>query len=125
MKHIYFLRPIGQRGPIKIGSSEVPVRRLQSYQIWSPVELELAAVLPAHHNTENFLHRHFLASWTHGEWFNWSPEIQGLIDHINDTDSLPEWVTPPTCPSEYRAFLEAYPRGKSKRFARNPARSAA
>lgn len=113
-KSVYFFRPVGEVGPIKIGSSGRPMDRLRSYQIWSPVLLELVASVQAHHNTETWLHRHFLATWRHGEWFDWSEELQSLIDHVLDHESLPDWVSPPTNPYEYRAFLEKYPRGKTK-----------
>jgi hypothetical protein len=117
-KNIYFLRPKGERGPIKIGSSAAPEQRLKTYQIWSPQLLELVAYCPAHHNTERWMHRHFLADWLHGEWFDWSETLQEAIDHVVVHGCLPDWVNPPTNPAEYRAFLEQYPRGKTKQSLR-------
>ena len=115
-KNIYFLKPVCAQGPIKIGSSVQPLRRLKSVQIWSPIRLEIAAFCQAHHNTERFLHRHFLGQHEHGEWFSWSPEIQSLIDFIGAHGDVPQWVkdATPTCPSEYRLFIEKYPKGKSR-----------
>lgn len=114
-KQVYFLRPVGERGPIKIGMSVLPRARLRAHQIWSPVLLEIAAMVPAHHNAENWLHRHFLADWIHGEWFKWSERLQEAIDCATANGALPDWVDPPTNPTEYKAFLATYPRGKTKR----------
>lgn len=119
-KLIYFLRPVGERGPFKIGSSVLPVNRLKAYQIWSPVMLELAAACVAHPRTEQFLHRHFLAAWLHGEWFKWTPEIQAVVDHIDEHGRVPDWVASatPTVWREYKAFEREYPRGKTKQSLR-------
>lgn len=116
LKHIYFLRPVGEQGPLKIGSSAAPVSRLRTYQIWSPVLLELAASCPAHRNTEQFLHRHFIDAWLHGEWFAWTPEIQSVVDHIVQHGRVPEWVEQdtPTMWREWKDFDKKYPRGKTK-----------
>lgn len=113
-RSIYFLRPVGQKGPIKIGSSQVPKRRLQGYQIWSPVLLEIAATCPAHRNTEVFLHRHFYPTHMHGEWFVWSDELQRLIDHVEAFGVVPEWVDAPTNPKEWKDMRAKYPRGLSR-----------
>lgn len=40
---VYFLRPVGEEGPVKIGVSEVPENRLRTYMVWSPMILEVAA----------------------------------------------------------------------------------
>lgn len=120
-RNIYFLRPVGERGPIKIGCSTMPQSRLRTYQIWSPVKLEIAAFAPAHRNTEMWLHRHFLDAWLHGEWFAWSDELQAVIDHAAQHGAMPDWVTPPTCPSEFRSFREQYPKGKTKETLREAA----
>lgn len=113
-KKIYFLRPTGEKGPIKIGSSVRPESRLITYQIWSPVILELVAFLPVHHTTETFLHRHFIKWWLHGEWFSWNEELQGLLDYIVRHGEMPDWVTPPTNWQEYQDFLQKYPIGKTR-----------
>lgn len=111
---VYFLRPVGQNGPIKIGSSENPLSRLNAYRTWSPIPLELVAHAKASCNTEMFLHRFFLDDWMHGEWFAWSVALQGLIDHVSHHDAWPDWVSPPTNPNEYRQFKERFPKGKGR-----------
>lgn len=113
-RNVYFLRPVGQQGPVKIGSSRMPMGRLKAVQIWSPLLLEMASFCPAHRNTEMFLHRHFLASHMHGEWFAWSEELQSLIDYVSNHSAMPDWVHAPENPKEFRAFIEKYPRGKTR-----------
>lgn len=119
-KHIYFLKPADARGPVKIGLSTQPVSRLKSYQIWSPVMLEMAAACEAHPNTEQFLHRRFIASWLHGEWFEWSKDLQAIIDYVNEHGRVPDWVEreTPVGWRAYRAFERQYPRGKTKQALR-------
>lgn len=116
---VYFLRPAGEQGPIKIGSSREPASRLRTYQIWSPVMLEIVTTCAAHPNTERFLHRHFIADYMHGEWFRWSAGLQAVMDHITSHGSLPDWVIEGTPNNwrEFRRFIEKYPKGKSRRAA--------
>lgn len=119
MTQVYFLKPADADGPIKIGSSTTPLSRLRTYQIWSPVVLELVTSCAAHRNTERFLHRHFLADYLHGEWFHMSPELADLIAHIIKHQAMPEWVCEgtPTNPREFGQFIAKYPQGKPRRIA--------
>ncbi len=89
MKRVYFLRPIGQLGPIKIGCSVQPELRLDSLTIWSPVRLELICSVPGGHSDERTLHAMFDKHRVHGEWFGASKELLGLIDHCAATGELP------------------------------------
>src|SRR3546814_12747101 len=41
MKRVYFIRPIGQAGPVKIGCSVGPNKRRPELETWSPVPLEI------------------------------------------------------------------------------------
>lgn len=91
--YVYFLRPVGAEGPVKIGQSRYPTVRLHTFSSWSPVELEIAAHTPGGRGLEARLHATFATSRTHGEWFSASPELSDLIDQIQrgtfDADSLP------------------------------------
>lgn len=40
---VYFIRPVGMDGPVKIGGSGVPKNRLNNLMTWSPFPLEVAA----------------------------------------------------------------------------------
>lgn len=59
-KSIYFIRPVGQRGPIKIGCSYLPLDRLRGLCQWSPLPLEVVATCDGqHHGVERRLHLMF------------------------------------------------------------------
>lgn len=89
-KRVYFLRPIGQLGPVKIGCSVFPEGRLDSFTIWSPVKLELITSVPGTHADEKALHGMFREHHLHGEWFGASKELLALIDRCAATGALPE-----------------------------------
>lgn len=56
-------------GPIKIGISRDPVRRVAALSNGSPERLEILFVRPANEEIERRLHRMFAAGRLHGEWF--------------------------------------------------------
>ncbi len=72
---VYFIKPIGLPGPIKIGCSCVPQDRLMTLAIWSPFPLELLATTPGSYTLEHRLHRRFAKDHTHGEWFREGPDL--------------------------------------------------
>lgn len=77
MKRIYFMKPVGMDGPIKIGCSKWPDHRILNISAWSPVPLEMMAVAEGNHTLERHLHRQFQRS--HREWFH---PTQDLLDGI-------------------------------------------
>lgn len=91
---IYFLRPIGMRGPIKIGYSTWPPGRLHDYMKWSPFPLEIVATIRGGHQDELRFHTLFAAHHSHNEWFHASPELERVIAEIQagtfDRACLPE-----------------------------------
>jgi hypothetical protein len=82
--YVYFLRPVGTDGPIKIGVSRDPAGRLRDYMKWSPVPLEIAAKIEATFKAERQFHALFYQHHSHHEWFSAAPEITATIDTIND-----------------------------------------
>jgi transposase-like protein len=88
-KRVYFLRPIGQLGPVKIGCSKFPESRLDTFTIWSPQRLELVCSVPGTHKDERTLHAMFAKHRVHGEWFGASKELLALIDHCQTVGALP------------------------------------
>lgn len=90
MKRVYFMRPVGQIGPIKIGCSKLPELRLDTMTIWSPVQLEIVVSVPGTHPQETALHGMFRKHHLHGEWFGASKELLALIDHCVERGELPE-----------------------------------
>lgn len=78
---VYFIQQ-GKGGPIKIGISTNPHKRLVALQIGSPVQLKLLAVMNTNHpGTEHLLHRRFSHLRMAGEWFE--PE-QELLEYISE-----------------------------------------
>lgn len=88
-KHVYFLRPVGQIGPIKIGCSKLPALRLETLTVWSPVRLELICSVPGSHKDEHTLHGMFRNHHVHGEWFGASKELLALIGYCEEHGELP------------------------------------
>ena len=95
---VYFVRPVGQLGPVKIGCSVYPKARLQQLAHWSPFELEVVAEMDGDRSIEARLHRKFLDSQNRLEWFNWTPELETVIEQVKagtfKVDSLPRYAGP-------------------------------
>lgn len=79
---VYFVRPIGMDGPIKIGCSKDPETRLKVLSAWSPFPLELIGSVLGEFNDENRLHRRFSELHTRKEWFMSSPLLRQTIERI-------------------------------------------
>lgn len=90
MKYIYFIKPVGMDGPIKIGYSKLPTDRLLSLSAWSPFVLEIIGTAPGGSSEENFLHQRFAHLHTHREWFNSSPLLRETIRRILAGESVRE-----------------------------------
>ncbi len=117
MKHVYFMRPVGQEGPIKIGCSATPVKRLRSYEIWSPILLEIIASAPGEHRHETALHHIFAEHRRHGEWFEAAPELVALVKRVAETGALPPLAVPTTI----RGWKEYHDKNKGKSSRRDNA----
>lgn len=79
---VYFIRPVGMDGPIKIGCSRLPSERLVALAMWSPFPLELVGMAPGSFRDERFLHGCFCDLHLHHEWFSFSPFLGETIDAI-------------------------------------------
>lgn len=90
---VYFLRPIGAAGPIKIGCSADPEGRLRTYMSWSPMPLEIVARIDGDQKLERRFHARFAAHHLHGEWFCNSEDLAAVIEAVSggcfDVSSLP------------------------------------
>lgn len=81
--YVYFLRPVGQPGPIKIGCSRLPQKRLETFISWSPVQLEIAHTIPGgSYALETKLHLAFADAHSHSEWFTATPRLLDMIDAL-------------------------------------------
>jgi hypothetical protein len=93
MKHVYFIKPIGMQGPVKIGCSCAPDNRRRSLASWSPFPLEIVAEIAGNENLERRFHAMLESTFISREWFAWSPELAGVIDAITagtfDASNLP------------------------------------
>ena len=90
MKRVYFIKPIGMDGPIKIGCSNKPGNRLIALSAWSPFPLEIIGSVPGDFADEQFIHRCFLDLHSHREWFRSSGELRDAINKIIADGSLDE-----------------------------------
>ena len=79
---IYFLRQVGGVGPVKIGSSRDPERRLATIAAWSPVRLEIVATCAGNLKTEYQLQTALARSHSHGEWFHPTDDVLAVLDSI-------------------------------------------
>lgn len=86
---VYFIRPVGLDGPIKIGCSTYPMSRLNALMTWSPFPLEILAMAPGGHSDERRLHQRFSADRLRSEWFRTTRELIDLIDGVAKTGKLP------------------------------------
>lgn len=77
MTWVYFMREVND-GPVKIGWSVDPWKRLETLQAGNPRELVLLTLKKFGTDawaTEAALHQEFAAHQIRGEWFNPTPEI--------------------------------------------------
>ena len=80
--YVYFIKPVGMDGPIKIGVSTNPASRLDMLATWSPVPLELVAVIPGDAELERNIHECFADYHSHREWFAAGPRLASALAAI-------------------------------------------
>jgi len=78
---LYFIR--SESGPIKIGISVDPQKRLKTLQTAHPFRLELLCVFAGAGKKEANYHSRFAAHRLHGEWFEPHPDILAEITRLN------------------------------------------
>ncbi len=69
-RNIYFIRPVGMLGPIKIGCSTCVDDRLEALATWSPFKLEVIYTEPGDYSLEKQIHEVFADYHSHREWFH-------------------------------------------------------
>lgn len=105
---IYFLRPVGQIGPIKIGYSVRPEKRREYFNAWAPVPLELVHVIPGGDSAlETKLHLAFADTHSHSEWFAASPRLLDMLDALMAGVPIEEIDLRPTGKLKYRTMGRA------------------
>lgn len=89
--YVYFIRA-GLSGPVKIGYSKNPFRRLIELQSGNADKLRLLAIHPGGAGLEKSLHRYFADCRALNEWFDPTDEMLDLIDNVRE---LVYWVADP------------------------------
>lgn len=112
-KFVYFIKPIGADGPVKIGFSEAPKKRLEQLSVWSPVPLEVVATHPGDVMLEKKLHEYFRASHSHREWFHITPELSRLIQAISSGAAISDVID--LCGIKPRALARVWTKDHSRR----------
>src|SRR3546814_6699604 len=111
MKRVYFIRPIGQAGPVKIGCSVGPNKRRHELETWSPVPLEIVAEIDGGFDIERCFHAKFQDTHERREWFTWSQGLDDTITAINacafDVSTLPEPVRSEEHTSELQSLMRS------------------
>lgn len=79
---VYFAKPIGFPGPIKIGCTCWPEQRVKDLSVWSPFPIELLAVIPGTFLLERNLHDCFADVHSHREWFQPSDKLLSGIEAL-------------------------------------------
>lgn len=78
--YVYFIKPVGMDGPIKIGCSGVPEQRLLSLAMWSPFPLEIIVTIKGGIRLEKNIHECFSYLHSHHEWFAADDRLISAID---------------------------------------------
>lgn len=67
---VYFCKPVGLLGPIKVGCTTNSLERLQQLMSWSPVDLEIVASVPGDFRLERLIHSILSEHHIRHEWFH-------------------------------------------------------
>lgn len=111
---VYFMRPIGMDGPVKVGNSRHPHQRLEAYNGIAPFALEIVATIPGDGGVERQFHALFAEHWSHHEWFLAGPVVTETIKSVQagtfDVSTLPKSRrmgphAPPTWTPERRRYM--------------------
>lgn len=79
--HVYFIQ-MGEDGPIKIGYSLDPEKRLATLQTSSPEPLSLLVTIKGGKTLEKSLHDRFAAHHKRGEWYEPVPNLLAYIEAL-------------------------------------------
>lgn len=80
--YVYFIKPVGREGPVKIGCSILPTRRLEEFSVWSPFPLEIVLTVSGDLALERNLHECLAGSHSHNEWFRPTFEVLDLLHKL-------------------------------------------
>jgi len=107
---VYFIKPVGLPGPVKIGFSAIPKNRLESLAVWSPFQLEVAVAIPGTMQLERNIQDCLVRSHSHREWFFPTDEVTGLVNALKAgkpiEDSIDLSARKGTMRSRYKKWSE-------------------
>lgn len=89
-KQVYYLKPVGEDGPIKVGCSRYVKERMNVVNRWCPFELEIAHCERGEHVVERILHVRYRDLKIHGEWFRFGGILANDIHDLQSGISLSE-----------------------------------
>lgn len=105
---IYFAQT-GVGGPIKIGITVYPPKRIGELQTGCPWPITLLGVRAGEPHHENWLHKRFSKSRMTGEWFECSEELLSFIATVLHSDfQWPEILRKPERVIESNKLAEAF-----------------
>lgn len=78
--YVYFIRREDNVGPVKIGTTANPCKRLSGIQTGNPYKLKIIKTIKGGKNLERTLHNKFEQFRMEGEWFIPNPVLFQLID---------------------------------------------
>lgn len=79
-RKVYFIRPIGLKGPIRIGGSHHPAELLKNVARWSPLPLEIVATAAGNHAAR--VCAMFSEQHMHGGWFKPNAGMERMISRL-------------------------------------------
>ncbi len=79
---VYFMRRSDDVGPVKIGSTTAPGRRLSYMMSWSPEPLSIVATTPGDVRKERQFHSLLASHRLHYEWFAPHAEVLSVVDDV-------------------------------------------
>lgn len=85
---VYFCKPVGLPGPIKIGCTGKPIERVKQLMLWSPVDLELIVTAPGTFADERAVHAVFGDHHIRHEWFQPCDALVAGIESLKKGSSL-------------------------------------
>lgn len=77
--YVYFVRSVQGTGPVKIGHTSDPERRLAELTQWCPEPLEILLTIPGDRALERNIQNCFFDDHYHHEWFHLSARLDRAI----------------------------------------------
>lgn len=90
--YVYFIKPVGLAGPIKIGCSWLPQSRLESLSTWSPFPLEIVTTIPGRQRLEKNIHECFADLHLRREWFRADDRLLNAVERLKAGEPIDQVI---------------------------------